>query len=36
LRNEGVRKDMSNLKKEGLRKVIAGITSLNELKRVVG
>ncbi len=36
LKTEGIRKDKSNLKKEALRKVISGITSLHELKRVVG
>ncbi len=36
LRNEGIRKDKSSLRKEGLRKVVSGITSLDELKRVVG
>ncbi len=36
LKNEGTRKDKSNLRKEALRKVTSGITSLNELKRVIG
>jgi type II secretory ATPase GspE/PulE/Tfp pilus assembly ATPase PilB-like protein len=36
LRTDGKRKDRTNLRKEGLRKVAAGITSLEELKRVVG
>ena len=36
LRTKGSRKDKSNLRKEGLRKVACGITSLTELKRVVG
>jgi len=36
LKTEGSRKDRANLRKEGLRKVAAGITSLEELKRVVG
>ena len=36
LRTEGKRKDTFNLRKEGLRKVASGITSLEELKRVVG
>jgi len=36
LRTEGIRKDISNLKREALRKVISGITSLQELKRVIG
>jgi type II secretory ATPase GspE/PulE/Tfp pilus assembly ATPase PilB-like protein len=36
LRTEGKKKGKSNLRKEGLRKVASGITSLNEVKRVVG
>ncbi len=36
LRTEGKKKDKSNLRKEGLKKVASGITSLKELKRVVG
>jgi general secretion pathway protein E len=36
LRTEGKKKDKSNLRKEGLKKVAYGITSLEELKRVVG
>lgn len=36
LRTEGKKKDKFNLRKEGLRKVASGITSLEELKRVVG
>ncbi len=36
LKNEGDKKSRSNLKSEALRKVIAGITSLDEIKRVVG
>jgi type II secretory ATPase GspE/PulE/Tfp pilus assembly ATPase PilB-like protein len=36
MRAEGMRKGRSNLRKQGLRKVIAGETSLAELKRVVG
>ena len=36
LRSEGEKKGRSNLKSEALRQVIAGITSLEELKRVVG
>jgi len=36
LRTRGARKDRTNLRKEGLRKVASGITSLQELKRVVG
>jgi len=35
-RARGARKDRANLRKEGLRKVASGITSLQELKRVVG
>jgi type II secretory ATPase GspE/PulE/Tfp pilus assembly ATPase PilB-like protein len=36
LRSGGKRKDRANLRKEGLQKVASGITSLKELKRVVG
>lgn len=36
LRTEGKKKDKSNLRKEGLRMVASGVTSLAELKRVVG
>ena len=36
LRTEGKKKDKSHMRKEGLKKVAAGITSLEELKRVVG
>jgi len=36
LRKEGEKRGRSNLQKEGLRKVVSGITSLEELKRVVG
>ena len=36
LRTKGARRDRANLRKEGLRKVASGITSLQELKRVVG
>ncbi len=36
LRTDGVEKGRSNLRKEGLKKVVAGLTSLQELKRVVG
>ena len=36
LRNEGIKKGKSNMTKEALRKVTSGVTSLNELKRVVG
>jgi type II secretory ATPase GspE/PulE/Tfp pilus assembly ATPase PilB-like protein len=36
LRTEGSRKGRTNLRKEGLKRVVAGITSLEELKRVVG
>ena len=35
-KTESSRKDRFNMRKEGLRKVAAGITSLEELKRVVG
>jgi type II secretory ATPase GspE/PulE/Tfp pilus assembly ATPase PilB-like protein len=35
LRTEGIQ-SLSGLRKEGLRKVVAGITSLDEVKRVVG
>jgi general secretion pathway protein E len=36
LRTEGSQKGISGLRKAGLKKVVAGITSLEELKRVVG
>jgi type II secretory ATPase GspE/PulE/Tfp pilus assembly ATPase PilB-like protein len=36
MRTKGARKDRTNLRKEGMRKVASGITSLQELKRVVG
>jgi len=36
LRTEGHKKDKSNMRKEGLKKVASGITSLEEVKRVVG
>jgi len=36
LRTDGDKKGKSNLKKEGLKMVVSGITSLEELKRVVG
>ena len=36
LKTDGTRKDKSNLRKEGLRKVVSGVTSLQELKRVIG
>jgi type II secretory ATPase GspE/PulE/Tfp pilus assembly ATPase PilB-like protein len=36
LRSHGNQKGRSNLHKQGLRKVVEGITSLEELKRVVG
>ncbi len=36
LRSEGDKKGRSNLKKQGLKKVVSGMTSLEELKRVVG
>ena len=36
LRKEGDKKGASNLKKQGLRKVVLGQTSLEELKRVIG
>jgi general secretion pathway protein E len=36
LRNEGIKKDKSHMRKEGLKKVAAGITSLEEFKRVIG
>jgi type II secretory ATPase GspE/PulE/Tfp pilus assembly ATPase PilB-like protein len=36
LKTEGDKKGRSNLKSEALRKVIAGLTSLDEIKRVVG
>jgi len=36
LRTEGDKRGKSNLQKQGLKKVVSGITSLEELKRVVG
>jgi len=36
LRNEGEKKGRATLKSEGLRHVLEGITSLDEIKRVVG
>jgi type II secretory ATPase GspE/PulE/Tfp pilus assembly ATPase PilB-like protein len=36
LRKDGDKKGVSNLKKEGLRLLVSGVTSLKELKRVVG
>jgi type II secretory ATPase GspE/PulE/Tfp pilus assembly ATPase PilB-like protein len=36
LRTEGRKKDKSNMRKEGLKKAASGITSLEEIKRVVG
>ncbi len=36
LRRDGEKKGRSNLHKQGLKKVVCGITSLEELKRVVG
>ncbi|GAI46989.1 unnamed protein product, partial [marine sediment metagenome] len=36
LRKEGEKRGKSNLQKQGLRNVVSGITSLKELKRVVG
>ncbi len=36
LKSEGEKQGKSNLKNEALRRVVAGITSLEELKRVVG
>lgn len=36
LRKQGKRRDRTNLRKEGLKKVAAGLTSLEELKRVIG
>ncbi|UCE99059.1 MAG: type II/IV secretion system protein [Planctomycetota bacterium] len=36
LRKEGDKKGKSNMQKQGLKKVISGITSFEELKRVVG
>ncbi len=36
LKNKGKRKSRTNLRKEGLKKVASGITSLEELKRVIG
>jgi len=36
LKSKGKRKSRANLRKEGLKKVSSGITSLEELKRVIG
>jgi general secretion pathway protein E len=36
LRTQGEKKDRTNLRKEGLKRVALGLTSLEELKRVVG
>jgi len=36
LREEGDKRGQSNIQKQGLRKVVTGITSLDEIKRVVG
>ena len=36
LRTEGKRKDRTNLRKQGLKRVSLGMTSLEELKRVIG
>jgi type IV pilus assembly protein PilB len=36
LKTEGTRKDKTNMRKEGLKKVTAGMTTLEELKRMVG
>ncbi|MDD5327804.1 MAG: GspE/PulE family protein [Phycisphaerae bacterium] len=36
LKNEGDKRGRSNLKKQGLKAVVSGITSLEELKRVIG
>jgi len=36
LKKEGVKKGRSNLWKQGLKNVVSGITSLEELKRVIG
>jgi type II secretory ATPase GspE/PulE/Tfp pilus assembly ATPase PilB-like protein len=36
LKRDGDKKGVSNLQKQGLRKVVSGITSFEELKRVVG
>jgi type II secretory ATPase GspE/PulE/Tfp pilus assembly ATPase PilB-like protein len=36
LKKEGDKKGKSNLRKQGLKMVVSGITSLDELKRVVG
>ena len=36
LKKEGDKKGRSNLRKQGLKTVVSGITSLEELKRVIG
>ena len=36
LRNDGNKKGMSNMHKQGMKTVVSGISSLEELKRVVG
>ena len=36
LKEEGAKKSQSNLRRQGMKKVVAGVTTLEELKRVVG
>jgi type II secretory ATPase GspE/PulE/Tfp pilus assembly ATPase PilB-like protein len=36
LRTDGKRRDRVKLRQQGLKKVTLGLTSLNELKRVIG
>ena len=36
LREEGDKRGQSNMQKQGLRKVVTGVTSLDEIKRVLG
>jgi type II secretory ATPase GspE/PulE/Tfp pilus assembly ATPase PilB-like protein len=36
MRNQGDQRGKSNLRKEGLRKVFSGVTSMEELERVLG
>jgi type II secretory ATPase GspE/PulE/Tfp pilus assembly ATPase PilB-like protein len=36
MKAEGMKRGRSNLRKQGLKKVVTGVTSLEELKRVVG